>query len=235
LRDLGFSAEDENKISMKVDNTLPFDTNKTYDAVVIGGGTGGLSFTKHAKKLGLSVAVFNYVRPTPKHKFKWGIGGTCVNVGCVPKKLFHNAGLIKQAIHMGKDYGWDVELKNNKVKWERLRSNVQTHIRSLNDAYDINLKKIQADSINAEAMLGEEGEANFTYNGKEYVIKADNFIIATGGRPRYLENIPGSNFKFEEEAITSDDLFALEKNPGKTLVVGGGYIGKVYLINEFSY
>lgn len=69
---------------------LPFDVNTEYDAVVIGGGTGGLSFVDEARLLGLKVAVFNYVDPTPKHNFKWGLGGTCVNVGCIPKKLFHN-------------------------------------------------------------------------------------------------------------------------------------------------
>jgi hypothetical protein len=57
-------------------NVLPFDTKEEYDAVVIGGGTGGLSFIQEARKLGLKVAVFNYVEPTPKHNFKWGLGGT---------------------------------------------------------------------------------------------------------------------------------------------------------------
>jgi NADPH-dependent 2,4-dienoyl-CoA reductase/sulfur reductase-like enzyme len=56
--------------------TLPFDPNKEYDAIVIGGGTGGLSFTQEARELGLNVAVFNYVEPTPMHKFEWGLGGT---------------------------------------------------------------------------------------------------------------------------------------------------------------
>ena len=58
----------------KTKNPLPFDPNKEYDAVVIGGGTGGLSFASEARELGLNVLLFNYVDPTPKHKFQWGLG-----------------------------------------------------------------------------------------------------------------------------------------------------------------
>jgi thioredoxin reductase (NADPH) len=209
--------------------TLPFDPNKEYDAIVLGGGTGGLSFTQEARELGLNVAVFNYVEPTPMHKFEWGLGGTWVNVGCIPKKLFHNWELVKGAIHMGKDYGWDVELKDEKVKLEVLRKNVQSYIKSLNFGYVAKLKEIWSDYINAKASISQSQTVDFTFDNKDYSLKAKNIVIATGGRPRYLPNKPGSNFKFEEEWITSDDLFSLEKNPGKILVVGGGYIGKFYI------
>ena len=158
-----------------------------------------------------------------------------MNVGCVPKKLFHNCGLVKETIHMGKDYGWDVELKNDSVQWEVLRNNVQNHIKGLNFGYVSKLKEIEADYINAKASIGNDNSIAFTLDSQEYELKAKNIVIATGGRPRYLPDSADSKIKFTEEGITSDDLFALEKNPGKTLVVGGGYIGKVYLINEFSY
>jgi pyruvate/2-oxoglutarate dehydrogenase complex dihydrolipoamide dehydrogenase (E3) component len=72
-----------------------FKEDHTYDAVVIGGGTGGLSFAIEAKRLGLDVIVFDHVSETPNRlRNTWGLGGTCVNVGCIPKKLFHNSGLI---------------------------------------------------------------------------------------------------------------------------------------------
>lgn len=67
---------------------LPFKTDKEYDVIVIGGGTGGISFASEARALGMSVALFDYVSPT-NHGSTWGLGGTCVNVGCIPKKLFH--------------------------------------------------------------------------------------------------------------------------------------------------
>lgn len=69
---------------------LPFDTKAEYDLIVIGGGTGGLSCAQEAKALGLKVAVFDYVSPSPQGS-TWGLGGTCVNVGCIPKKLMHIA------------------------------------------------------------------------------------------------------------------------------------------------
>jgi thioredoxin reductase (NADPH) len=70
--------------------TLPFDETKEYDLVVIGGGTGGITAASEARSLGLSVALFDYVKPSP-YGSQWGLGGTCVNVGCIPKKLMHIA------------------------------------------------------------------------------------------------------------------------------------------------
>lgn len=67
---------------------LPFKTNHVYDLIVVGGGSGGLSAAQEAKALGLSVALFDYVSPSNQGN-TWGLGGTCVNVGCIPKKLFH--------------------------------------------------------------------------------------------------------------------------------------------------
>ena len=71
-------------------SSLPFDTKTDYDLIVIGGGTGGLSCAQEARALGLKVAIFDYVTPSPLGS-TWGLGGTCVNVGCVPKKLMHIA------------------------------------------------------------------------------------------------------------------------------------------------
>ena len=69
---------------------LPFDKDAEYDLIVIGGGTGGISCATEAKALGLKVAIFDYVSPSPAGN-TWGLGGTCVNVGCIPKKLMHIA------------------------------------------------------------------------------------------------------------------------------------------------
>jgi len=71
--------------------------NYTYDLVVIGGGSGGLAAAKEAAKHGANVALFDYVKPSTQGS-TWGLGGTCVNVGCVPKKICHYSGLLSHAI-----------------------------------------------------------------------------------------------------------------------------------------
>lgn len=70
-----------------------------YDLVVIGGGSGGLACAKEAAQFGAKVAVLDFVKPSPLGT-KWGLGGTCVNVGCIPKKLMHQASLLGEAIHV---------------------------------------------------------------------------------------------------------------------------------------
>lgn len=70
-----------------------------YDLVVIGGGSGGLACAKEAAQHGAKVAVLDFVKPSPQGT-KWGLGGTCVNVGCIPKKLMHQASLLGEAIHV---------------------------------------------------------------------------------------------------------------------------------------
>ena len=89
----------------------PVDTTDTtaYDAdfIVIGGGSGGMAAAKEASKLGLKTILFDYVKPTV-HGTKWGLGGTCVNVGCVPKKLMHYGAIMGVAIeHDAPKYGWN--------------------------------------------------------------------------------------------------------------------------------
>ena len=73
--------------------------------MVIGGGTGGITAAVEARKMGLSVAMFDYVDPSPQGS-KWGLGGTCVNVGCIPKKLFHIAAQNHENHKSANDFGW---------------------------------------------------------------------------------------------------------------------------------
>lgn len=79
--------------------------NNTFDALVIGGGSGGLAFANRFSRGGRSVVLFDYVVPT-EHGNKWGLGGTCVNVGCIPKKLFHTAALHRVNIHHAEKFGY---------------------------------------------------------------------------------------------------------------------------------
>ena len=101
-----------------------------YDLVVIGGGSGGLACSKAAATLGKKVAVCDFVKPSPAGS-TWGLGGTCVNVGCIPKKLMHQAALLGEAIEDAAAYGWDVataEGARPKHSWERLVGAVQRHV-----------------------------------------------------------------------------------------------------------
>lgn len=74
-----------------------------YDLVVIGGGSGGLACAKEAVAYGKKIAVLDFVNPSPRGT-TWGLGGTCVNVGCIPKKLMHQAALLGEAIHVSFSY-----------------------------------------------------------------------------------------------------------------------------------
>merc|ERR1711963_1252380 len=95
-----------------------------YDLVVIGGGSGGLSCAKEAAKLGWSVACCDFVKPSPPGT-TWGLGGTWVNVGCIPKKLMHQAALLGEGLKDAKEYGWETGEEKPKHDWNKMVYNVQ--------------------------------------------------------------------------------------------------------------
>lgn len=86
-----------------------------YDLVVIGGGSGGLAAAKEATELGAKVAVLDFVTPSPRGT-KWGLGGTCVNVGCIPKKLMHQAALLGEALKV-RWMLWLIDCSNNRASF----------------------------------------------------------------------------------------------------------------------
>ncbi|KDR20063.1 thioredoxin reductase 2, mitochondrial-like isoform X1 [Zootermopsis nevadensis] len=195
--------------------------NAHYDLVVIGGGSGGLACGKEAVQLGAKVAVLDYVSPSPRGTV-WGLGGTCVNVGCIPKKLMHQASLLGEAIVDARAYGWVLPEANAiKHDWRVLREAVQNHIKSVNWVTRVQLRDKKIDYYNGHGQFENPCTVKVVMkNGKEHTLTASHFVIAVGGRPRYPD-IPGAL----QYGITSDDLFSLENPPGKTLVVGAGYIG----------
>ncbi|XP_059341472.1 thioredoxin reductase 2, mitochondrial isoform X2 [Ammospiza nelsoni] len=190
-----------------------------YDLLVIGGGSGGLACAKEAAQFGKKVAVLDYVEPSPRGT-SWGLGGTCVNVGCIPKKLMHQAALLGSALKDAQHYGWNIPQPVHHT-WSVMAQGVQNYVKSLNWGHRVQLQEKKVKYFNIKGSFSDPHTVRgVTKAGKEVVVTADNIVIATGGRPKYPTHVAGAL----EYGITSDDLFWLEKSPGKTLVVGASYV-----------
>ena len=141
-----------------------------------------------------------------------------MNVGCIPKKLMHQAALLGEGAKDAKGYGW-ANLDAGKHDWPTLRQNVQDHIKGLNFSYRVQLREAGITYLNKLGRFTGPNTMELTdAKGKKQTITAARFVVATGGRPSELA-IPGG-----ELAITSDDIFMKETAPGKTCVVGAGYV-----------
>ncbi|XP_074062598.1 thioredoxin reductase 2, mitochondrial isoform X2 [Macrotis lagotis] len=190
-----------------------------YDLLVIGGGSGGLACAKEAASFGQRVAVMDFVVPSPRGT-KWGLGGTCVNVGCIPKKLMHQSALLGNALQDAHHYGWEApaSVPHN---WAHMAEAVQNHIKSLNWGHRVQLQDRNVKYLNVQGSFVNDHTVQGRDNaGKEITVTANHIVIATGGRPRYPDDVEGA----KEYGITSDDLFWLKESPGKTLVVGASYV-----------
>lgn len=222
-----------------------------FDVAVIGGGSGGISFAREASRLGLQTVLFDYVKESA-HKTRWGLGGTCVNVGCIPKKLFHQAAQLGDAVKNSKDYGWELGVNSEeeapklteKFSWEKLVAKVTSYIRSLNFGYKSSLDKEGVTYINGLATLIDSNTILCSKNRaiiEDYLATGNLPTIEVEGKeePPYTiiraKNIviaTGTRPTYFSEkqckgsklAITSDDIFWMKKKPGATLVVGGGYV-----------
>ena len=160
---------------------------------MIGGGTGGLSCAQEAKALGLKVAIFDYVSPSPQGS-TWGLGGTCVNVGCIPKKLMHIAAQNHEHHKASGSFGWSSgESDSVQHDWMSLRNSIQSYIKQINFGYVSKMSELSIDYINAKASFVDDKSVKFNYKdpfadaadaGTEYQIRAKDFVIAVGGRPR---------------------------------------------------
>eukprot|EP00522_Entomoneis_paludosa_P014887 CAMPEP_0172451622 /NCGR_PEP_ID=MMETSP1065-20121228/9586_1 /TAXON_ID=265537 /ORGANISM="Amphiprora paludosa, Strain CCMP125" /LENGTH=624 /DNA_ID=CAMNT_0013203585 /DNA_START=44 /DNA_END=1918 /DNA_ORIENTATION=+ len=206
------------------------DHGYDYDLIVIGGGSGGMAASKEAAALGAKVACLDFVKPSPKGT-TWGLGGTCVNVGCIPKKLFHAGSLLNDSFKQdAAAFGIQVGSEDNvqdgmiqepvtKVHWSALRENIQNYIRSLNFKYRVRLREKEVTYLNKLGTFVDPHTIEVVdKKGRSSTLTSSRFLIATGGRPTPLECEGG------DLAISSDDVFALEQSPGKTLCVGASYI-----------
>ena len=111
-----------------------------YDLLVIGGGSGGLQCSKRAAKNGGKVCLLDYVKPSWAGT-TWGLGGTCVNVGCIPKKLMHQAALLGEAVLDAPSFGWSKVDDEPKMDWGKLVHAVHDHIASMNFVYRVQLRE----------------------------------------------------------------------------------------------
>jgi len=175
---------------------------KHYDLIAIGGGSGGLAAAKQAAGYGAKCAVIETGR----------LGGTCVNVGCVPKKVMWYAASLGHSLTDAADYGFSID--NQGFDWHKMKQGRDAYVQRLNQIHLNNLGKAKVDFIPG---LGRFIDANtLEVDGKQY--QADHIVIATGGRP-LQPRLPGA-----ELGITSDGFFELEQLPQKTAIVGSGYI-----------
>ncbi|KAL0219782.1 hypothetical protein P9112_005435 [Eukaryota sp. TZLM1-RC] len=191
-----------------------------YDLIVIGGGSGGLAAARAAAGFKKKVLLLDYVHPSPKST-TWGIGGTCVNVGCIPKRLMHDAAGIAETIRDSNAHGFE-NTSDPTVNWTTLVNNIDSYIRRLNRAYITELKwNDYVDYLNAEGSFQGPHEVLVKYadpTKEAEVFSGEHIVIAVGSRPFYPD-IPGA-----ELAITSDDIFWSKTPPGKTCVIGASYI-----------
>ncbi len=173
-----------------------------YDYLVIGGGSGGLASARRAAAHGARVALVEGAR----------LGGTCVNLGCVPKKIMWNAAVMAHALEDAGDYGFQVAAHG--FDWGKLKHRRDAYIARLNEIYRKNLVVDQVEHV--------PGWARFVGPDRVLVgerrLRAKHVLIATGGRPK-VPDLMGA-----ELGITSDGFFELERQPEHVAIVGGGYI-----------
>jgi glutathione reductase (NADPH) len=180
-----------------------------FDLFIIGGGSGGVRAARFAAQRGARVGLAESGR----------MGGTCVNVGCIPKKLYSFAAHYAESFAESRGFGWQLPGKPT-LDWETLKANRATEITRLNGIYNgivagAGVERLQghASLVDAHTVL-VKAEA-----GPERRVSARHILIATGGQP-FVPEFPGSNL-----AVVSDDVFDLPSFPQRLVVVGGGYIG----------
>lgn len=173
-----------------------------FDYIAIGGGSGGIASANRAAMYGKKVALIEAK----------ALGGTCVNVGCVPKKAMWYAGQIADALKYGSDYGFDVTL--NRFDWRQMVASRQAYINRIHQSYQNVLSKNNITVIEGFARFVDAHTVEV--NGEHYT--ANHILIATGGRPE-VPKIPGAQW-----GINSDGFFELREQPKRVAVVGAGYI-----------
>lgn len=179
------------------------DSNFDFDYICIGGGSGGIASANRASRYGQKVAIIEAN----------ALGGTCVNVGCVPKKVMWHGAQVAEAINLyAPDYGFDIDVKG--FSWKKLIESRQAYIGRIHESYDRVLGNNNVEVIKGFATFIDKNTV--AVGDKQY--RAKHITIATGGRPT-IPNIPGAEF-----GIDSNGFFDLTAQPKRVAVVGAGYI-----------
>jgi len=175
-----------------------------FDLIVLGGGSGGIASAVRAASYGVRVAVVE-----AEH-----LGGTCVNVGCVPKKVMYNASFIADMLGKAADYGF--ARVETKLDWQTLVSKRNAYVERLRTIYAQRLDNNKIAKLSGKGVFVDANTIDVA--GKTY--QAKHIIIATGGEPTPAQDIDGA-----AHCIDSDGFFLLNRRPDKVAVIGSGYIG----------
>ncbi len=178
-----------------------------YDLLVIGGGSGGVRAARMAAQKGARVALIE----------GGAMGGTCVNVGCIPKKIYSYAAQYSEIFEQARGFGW-TNLERPSFDWELLKANRRAEISRLNAVY---LKLLENSGVHIVGGWAKLIDGN-TVSANGILYRAQQILIATGGRPM-VPNIVG-----REYVLTSNEIFDLPVFPKRLVVVGGGYIASEF-------
>ncbi|KAG8954679.1 Glutathione reductase [Tulasnella sp. 424] len=189
-------------------------TTDKYDYVVLGGGSGGVASARRAANYGKKVAL---IESTGR------LGGTCVNVGCVPKKIMWYAADEAERLRNAASYGFPNSVNTAaKFDWDSFKPKRDAYIRKLNGIYDSNLARENVEYHHGHARIKDPNTVEITtQDGKKYDLKTDYIGITTGGRPVIPsdEDVPGASL-----GVDSDGFFDLPSQPKRVAVIGAGYI-----------
>ena len=191
-----------------------------FDLLVIGAGSGGIASARRAASYGANVAVVEMGR----------LGGTCVNVGCVPKKVMFNAATISEMLHDMHHYGFESS-EAVQFDWGYIQRSRDAYVARLNEIYDTNLSNSGVTTLTGKASLAKDANGNVEVivspsdndsenNSSQQRYRAKHILIATGGAP----TIPSGDESVKRHSINSDEFFELQSLPKKAVVVGAGYI-----------
>ena len=173
-----------------------------FDLFIVGGGSGGIRAARYAASKGIKTGLAE----------GWALGGTCVNRGCIPKKLYAYASHFNDEFKIMKSFGWG--FNNQKFNWEKLVENKKKEIKRLNSIYQDLLKNSKVKIFHEFAKFIDNKTLKI---GNKY-IKPKNILIAVGTKPRKLDSFDNVNL------LSSDEAFDLKELPKSILILGGGYI-----------